>query len=120
MDPALSAQSTGVVVTRAPEGIEGEQFFQKHAERLAIPNITQLDPALDPGHARLMQIDNAQALVGAVQMGTVELHTWSATTDKIETPDLFVLDLGPDPALPWKTMLEAARLELVGARRAGA
>ncbi len=101
-----------VSLLRAPEGIEGEQFFQKHAERLAIPNITQLDPALDPGHARLMQIDNAQALVGAVQMGTVELHTWGATTDKIETPDLFVLDLDPDPALPWKTMLEAARLSL--------
>ncbi|EFQ63443.1 ATP dependent DNA ligase [Pseudomonas fluorescens WH6] len=101
-----------VSLLRAPEGIEGEQFFQKHAERLAIPHIRQLDPSLDPGHARLMQIDNAQALVGAVQMGTVELHTWGATCDKIETPDLFVLDLDPDPALPWKTMLEAAQLTL--------
>ncbi len=44
--------------------------------------------------------------------GTVELHTWGATSDKIETPDLFVLDLDPDPALPWKAMLEAAQLTL--------
>ncbi|TFY91245.1 DNA ligase D [Pseudomonas nabeulensis] len=101
-----------VSLLRAPEGIEGEQFFQKHAERLAIPHIKQLDPTLDPGHARLMEIDSAAALVGAVQMGTVELHTWGATSDKIETPDLFVLDLDPDPALPWKTMLEAAQLTL--------
>lgn len=101
-----------VSLLRAPEGVEGEQFFQKHSERLAIPNIKQLDPALDPGHARLMEIDSPAALVGAVQMGTVELHTWGATADKIETPDLFVLDLDPDPALPWKTMLEAAQLTL--------
>ncbi|MBD8151028.1 DNA ligase D [Pseudomonas fluorescens] len=101
-----------VSLLRAPEGIEGEQFFQKHSERMAIPHIKQLDQALDPGHARLMEIDSADALIGAVQMGTVELHTWGATTDKIETPDLFVLDLDPDPALPWKSMLEAAQLTL--------
>ncbi|MFL1389959.1 DNA ligase D [Pseudomonas tritici] len=101
-----------VALLRAPEGIEGEQFFQKHSERLAIPNIKQLDQALDPGHARLMEIDSAAALIGAVQMGTVEFHTWGGTTDKIETPDLFVLDLDPDPALPWKAMLEAAQLTL--------
>jgi bifunctional non-homologous end joining protein LigD len=101
-----------VSLLRAPEGIEGEQFFQKHSERLAIPNIKQLDPAPDPGHARLMEIDTTKALIGAVQMGTIELHTWGATSDKIETPDLFVLDLDPDPALPWKSMLEAAQLTL--------
>ncbi|WLH54565.1 DNA ligase D [Pseudomonas tolaasii] len=101
-----------VSLLRAPEGIEGEQFFQKHSERLAIPHIKQLDQTLDPAHARLMEIDTVAALLGAVQMGTVELHTWGATADKIETPDLFVLDLDPDPALPWKTMLEAAQLTL--------
>ena len=101
-----------VALLRAPEGIEGEQFFQKHSERLAIPNIKQLDQALDPGHARLMEIDSVGALIGAVQMGTVEFHTWGSTTDKIETPDLIVLDLDPDPALPWKAMLEAAQLTL--------
>ncbi|UCR84830.1 DNA ligase D [Pseudomonas chlororaphis] len=101
-----------VSLLRAPEGVEGEQFFQKHAEHLAIPHIRHLDPALDPGHARLMEIDSTSALIGAVQMGTIELHTWSATHEQVETPDLFVLDLDPDPALPWKSMLEATQLTL--------
>ena len=101
-----------VSLLRAPEGVEGEQFFQKHAERLAIPNIKHLDPAIDLGHARLMEIDSVQALIGAAQMGAIELHTWGATADKIETPDLFVLDLDPDPALPWKSMVEATQLTL--------
>ncbi|WP_027590320.1 DNA ligase D [Pseudomonas sp. RL] len=99
-----------VSLVRAPDGVEGEQFFQKHAERLSIPNIRHLDQSLDPGHPRLMEIDSLKALIGAVQMGTIELHTWGATHDAIETPDLFVLDLDPDPALPWRSMQEATQL----------
>ncbi|WP_024645508.1 DNA ligase D [Pseudomonas syringae] len=101
-----------VALLRCPEGIDGEQFFQKHAEHLAIPNIKQLDRALDPGHAALMEIDSVQALVGATQMGAIELHTWGATRDKIETPDHLVLDLDPDPALPWRSMIEATQMVL--------
>lgn len=101
-----------VALLRCPEGVEGEQFFQKHSQRLAIPNIKQLDAKLDPGHARLMAIDSVQALVGATQMGTIELHTWGSTYDKIELPDHFVLDLDPDPALPWRSMIEATQLTL--------
>ena len=101
-----------VALLRAPDGIGEEQFFQKHADRLEIPHIKQLDPGLDPGHAALMEIDSAQALVSAAQMGTVELHTWTATHDRIETPDLFVLDLDPDPSLPWSAMLEVTRMTL--------
>ncbi|CAN7439928.1 DNA ligase D [Aquipseudomonas alcaligenes] len=101
-----------VSLLRAPEGVGGELFFQKHAERLAIPNIRHLDPSLDPGHARLMEIDTLEALVGAVQMGAIELHTWGATSDRIERPDRLILDLDPDPKLPWKTMQEATRLTL--------
>lgn len=101
-----------VALLRCPDGVNGEQFFQKHSERLAIPNIRQLDPGLDPGHARLMEIDTVQALVGAAQMGTIELHTWCATSDRIETPDHFVLDLDPDPALPWRSMVEATQMTL--------
>ncbi|WP_459202895.1 DNA ligase D, partial [Pseudomonas fragariae (ex Marin et al. 2024)] len=101
-----------VALLRCPEGIDGEQFFQKHAEHLAIPHIRQLDRALDPGHAALMEIDSVPALVGAAQMGAIELHTWGATRDKIETPDHFVLDLDPDPALPWRSMIEATQMVL--------
>jgi bifunctional non-homologous end joining protein LigD len=101
-----------VALLRCPDGVDGEQFFQKHSERLAIPNIKQLDPKLDPGHAALMEIDSVQALVGAAQMGTIELHTWGSTYDKIELPDHFVLDLDPDPALPWRSMTEATQMTL--------
>lgn len=101
-----------VALLRCPDGIGGEQFFQKHAERLAIPHIRQLDPKLDPGHAPLMEIDSLQALVGAAQMGAIEFHTWGATSERIEKPDRLVLDLDPDPALPWRSMIEATQMVL--------
>ncbi|RMO18648.1 ATP-dependent DNA ligase [Pseudomonas cichorii] len=104
--------SRPVALLRCPEGVEGEQFFQKHAERLVIPHIHKLDPALDPGHAPLMEIDTVQALIGAIQMGAIEFHTWGATHGRIETPDHMVLDLDPDPALPWRSMIEATQMLL--------
>nr|WP_315448188.1 DNA ligase D [uncultured Pseudomonas sp.] len=99
-----------VALVRAPDGIAGELFFQKNAERLAIPGITTLDK--DVTGQPVMLINNAEALIGAVQMSTVELHTWNATTVDLDKPDRFVLDLDPDPALPWKIMVEATALTL--------
>ncbi len=99
-----------LALVRAPEGIEGELFFQKHTEKLSIPHITQLDTALFPEHAALMTIDSVEALVSAAQMGTIELHTWNAVAPVLDHPDRFVLDLDPDPALPWKRMIEATQL----------
>ncbi|QGZ31035.1 DNA ligase D [Stutzerimonas stutzeri] len=99
-----------LALVRAPEGIDGELFFQKHTEKLSIPHITQLDTALFPKHAALMTIDTVEALVSAAQMGTIELHTWNAVAPVLDHPDRFVLDLDPDPALPWKRMIEATQL----------
>ena len=98
-----------VSLVRAPEDIGGELFFQKHSQKLAIPNVTQ-HPGLDPGHPPLISIDTIKALIGAAQMGTVELHTWNALASNIEKPDRVVFDLDPDPALGWDKMIEAAQL----------
>ncbi|BBP59429.1 DNA ligase D [Pseudomonas sp. St316] len=99
-----------VALVRAPDGIAGELFFQKNSERLAIPGIVSLDKELTG--QPVMIINNAEALIGAVQMSTVELHTWNATSVDLDKPDRFVLDLDPDPALPWKSMVEATQLTL--------
>lgn len=110
MLPWLSDRPVSLI--RAPDGVGGEQFFQRHASRTEIPGAEQLDPKLDPGHAPLLRIASAKGLVGAAQMGALELHTWNAAIDDLEKPDRFVLDLDPDPALPWKRMIEATQLTL--------
>jgi bifunctional non-homologous end joining protein LigD len=99
-----------VALVRAPDGIAGELFFQKNADRLAIPGIETMGKEYT-GHP-VMLINNVEALIGAVQMSTIELHTWNAVSKDLERPDRFILDLDPDPALPWKSMVEAAQLTL--------
>jgi bifunctional non-homologous end joining protein LigD len=102
-------QKRPVALVRAPTGVGGELFFQKHATRLEVPNVAQ-HPGLDPGHEPLVTIDNVAALVGAAQMDTIELHTWNGLVTNLEKPDRVVFDLDPDPALGWDWMIEAARL----------
>lgn len=101
-----------VALMRAPLGVEGDLYLQRHTEHLSLPHITLLPAALDPGHAQLMQVDRLPALIEAVQRGAVEFHTWGAKSDQLDLPDRLVLDLDPDPALPWRIVLDATEQTL--------
>lgn len=97
-----------VYLLRAPHGVDGERFFQRHPGRIPIPGMRALRPAGDPGHGELMAIDAVQGLVGAAQMGAIELHVAGARADLFDRPDSLVLDLDPDPALPWSAVVKGA------------
>ncbi|TCP80063.1 ATP-dependent DNA ligase LigD phosphoesterase module /ATP-dependent DNA ligase LigD polymerase module [Pseudomonas putida] len=99
-----------VALVRAPDGLAGELFFQKNAGQLHIPNVVSYEKA-EAGQAAMV-INRPDTLLGAVQMNMLELHTWNATDKDFDKPDRFVLDLDPDPALPWKAMREATQLTL--------
>ena len=98
-----------VSLVRAPQGITGELFFQKHPET-KMPGLKELDPALWPGHTALLEVDNAAALVAAAQMNVVEFHTWNSTTKNIERPDRVIFDLDPGEGVAWPKLQEAALL----------
>ncbi|HAQ74794.1 MAG TPA: ATP-dependent DNA ligase, partial [Pseudomonas sp.] len=99
-------------IVRAPDGVDADSFFQRHCGRLKMPHMRVLDRSLDPEHARLIQADDICAVIEAVQMGTVEFHTWNARSDRIERPDRVIFDLDPDPQLDWSRMAEATCLTL--------
>ena len=98
-----------VSLVRAPEGITGELFFQKHPET-RLPGLRELDPALWPGHAALLGVDSADALLAAAQMNTIEFHTWNSTIRHIDKPDRVVFDLDPGEGVSWSHVQEAALL----------
>jgi bifunctional non-homologous end joining protein LigD len=99
-----------VSLVRAPEGVDGQLFFQKHAEKAAMPTLSRHDRKLWPGHDSLLTIDTADALFTAAQMNVVELHTWNSTVQALMEPDRMVFDLDPGEGLPWQRMKEAALL----------
>lgn len=81
---------------RAPDGIEGQRFFQKHAS----PGMHEaIATHRDSDGEELLFIRDFDGLAALVQLGTVELHVWGATLDAIETPDQVVFDMDPDEGI---------------------
>ncbi|BEP45950.1 DNA ligase D [Variovorax sp. V15] len=106
--PHLKGRPCSLV--RGPTGVTGELFFQKHGEKIGIPGITELPENLWPGHAALLEIASAKALVGAAQMNVIEFHTWNSTAKNIDKPDRMVFDLDPGEGTTWDHVQEAAAL----------
>lgn len=98
-----------VSLVRAPTGITGELFFQKHLES-KMPGLAELNPSLWPGHPALLAVDSRDALLAAAQMNTVEFHTWNSTTQSINKPNRMIFDLDPGDGVTWAPVREAALL----------
>ena len=97
-------------MVRAPDGIAGERFFQKHMPPRQIEGVRQLDPALWPGHEPLLEVPSVEAIVAAAQMNVIEFHTWNSTVRHIDAPDRIVFDLDPGEGVAWPRVREAAAL----------
>jgi bifunctional non-homologous end joining protein LigD len=97
-----------LTLLRCPEGRHRPCFFQKHA-------MPGLPPGLHPvaipekGKAEeYLYLDSLDGVIGLVQLGVLEIHTWGARVDQVERPDRVVFDLDPDEGLPWGRVIEAA------------
>ncbi len=99
-----------VALVRAPDGVAGEQFFQKHLDKTEMKGVLLLDPALDVGHAPLIEVARPEGLWSASQMNVIEYHTWNARKDRIERPDRITFDLDPGEGVAWAQVQEAAQL----------
>jgi bifunctional non-homologous end joining protein LigD len=103
-------QDRPVALVRAPAGIGGELFFQKHAERYQMQGIEPLDPALAPGHPAMLEVARSEGLLSGAQMNVIEFHTWNAVKTAIDRPDRMTFDLDPGEGIGWREVQEAAQL----------
>ncbi|PST18600.1 DNA ligase D [Mesorhizobium plurifarium] len=98
-----------VSLVRCPQGGDRHCFFQKHASDGFPEAIREVPITESSGNTEdYMYIHDAEGLVAAVQMGTLEFHIWGARTDRLEKPDRLVFDLDPDPSVDFATVKEAA------------
>ncbi len=97
-------------LVRCPEGSEKQCFYQKHVNHLMPPGVTAVDvPDKKTGKIEpYITLSSGEALAGLAQMGVLEVHPWGSRNDDLEHPDRIIIDLDPDPTVPWATLAASA------------
>ncbi|PZQ96128.1 MAG: DNA ligase D [Cereibacter sphaeroides] len=97
-----------LALLRCPNGVGGEQFFQKHAWKGLNPNIVLVKDPKEPSEDPLISINDLDGLMGLVQSAVLEIHPWGSTVADWEHPDTIVMDLDPGEDVAWPAVIAAA------------
>ncbi|WP_430441351.1 DNA ligase D [Shinella sp.] len=108
-----------LALLRAPTGIEGQTFFQKHAWKGMTAKIIEVQDPANKDDEPYVAIEDLDGLVSLVQSAALEIHPWGSTLNDWERPDRIIMDLDPGEGVEWQAIIDAAeetrrRLEAAG------
>jgi bifunctional non-homologous end joining protein LigD len=96
---------------RCPDGSAAECFFQKHLGRARPVGVQDFAWEEASGGKRdYVYVETVEAVIGLVQNGIVEFHTWGSSLPDPAHPDRLTIDLDPAPDVPWPRVVEGAQL----------
>ena len=105
--PHLRGRPTSLV--RCPQGLAKECFYQKHVGTWAPAALRRIRIQEKKKVGEYLIVDDLPGLIGLVQIGILEIHTWNAVAEHLEEPDRLVFDLDPGDDVPWRDVVAAAR-----------
>ena len=97
-------------LVRAPAGLAGTVFFQKHSEAFNVVSAKALTAKCGPSGGAVTIIDTLPALEACVQNNTIEFHTVNARFPLTEKSDRIIFDLDPGDGVAWSMVQEGAVL----------
>jgi bifunctional non-homologous end joining protein LigD len=105
MRPHVAGRVLSLV--RAPDGIGGQTFYQKHAS--AGMDRGRLHLVKEPDGEESISVDDLGGLVSLAQAGVLEVHVRGSTIEHLEEANRLVFDLDPGPGVDWKDVIAGAR-----------
>lgn len=99
-----------LVMKRYPDGIKGDSFYQKDCPTYAPAWVDTIPVKHTDKKVDYIICNDTATLVWLAAQGCIEIHAWLSTKEKLDFPDLAVMDLDPAEGVSFSEVGRVAML----------